>query len=424
MPDGRTIYPVPSLPHPTGRRGPFGSLMANSRAEAFRQHDRAGVASHAVPAAGAPLPETLFADGRTRVDLGRNNYPGLAGDPQIIGAAVAALRRYDTSSSGSRVLNGTTRLHLTLEEELGDHARTEAAVLTSSGINANLAVLSTTGAPGDVLLVDTHAHASVHAAAAASRATVVRFRHNSLESLVSRLERLDPAAGLVVVIDGVYSMTGETAPLAELAELRDRWSARLVVDEAHGFGVGATGRGAAEAAGVDGRVDATTIAVSKSLASVGGAVQTPGAVTDGVRASALRYVFSAANDPAAVAAAPAALRVLRREPERMGRLRANGDLLRRVLTEAGPRPPPCPAAAPRWPCRRGTTTPPWPRGVPPIGPGSTPTPSATRRCRGAPVCCGCPSWRPTRKNSSGGPARCSRRPCGSPGRRPRAESVA
>ncbi|MCW2537648.1 MAG: bioF, partial [Modestobacter sp.] len=252
---------------------------------------------------------------------------------------MAALRRYGTSSSGSRVLNGTTRLHLTLEEELADHAGTEAAVLTSSGINANLAMLSTVGAPGDVLLVDAHAHASVHAAAAASRGTVVRFRHNSVASLVARLERLDPDAGAVVVVDGVYSMTGETAPLRELATVCARWSARLVVDEAHGLGVlGATGCGAAEAAGVRDRVDAVTVAFSKSLASVGGAVLTSRAVADGIRSAALPYVFSAANDPAAVAAALAALRVLRREPERMERLRANGELLRRVQTEAGAAP--------------------------------------------------------------------------------------
>jgi 8-amino-7-oxononanoate synthase len=341
VPEGRTIRPVPSPQPPAGRRDPFDPLVGNSRAEAFRRYVRAGVATHAVPAAGAPLPETLFADGRTRINLGSNNYLGLAGDAEVVQAAVAALHRYGTSSSGSRVLNGTTRLHLTLEEELADHAGTEAAVLTSSGINANLAMLSTTCAPGDVLLVDAHAHASVHAAAAASRGTVVRFRHNSVASLVTRLERLDPTAGVVVIVDGVYSMTGETAPLAEIVEVCDRWSARLVVDEAHGFGVlGKTGRGAAEAAGVSDRVDAVTIAFSKSLASVGGAVLTSRAVADGIRASALPYVFSAANDPAAVAAALASLRVLRREPERMARLRSHGELLRRVLTEGGAAPVP------------------------------------------------------------------------------------
>jgi 8-amino-7-oxononanoate synthase len=144
-----------------------------------------------------------------------------------------------------------------------------------------------------------------------------------------------------VVVDGVYSMSGEAAPLAAIAGLCRRFSARLVVDEAHGLGVlGERGRGAAEAAGVLDRVDAVTVAFSKSLASVGGAVMTSRAVADGIRASAMPYVFSAAGDPAAVAAALASLRVLRREPERMQRLRHNGELLRRVLTECGATPLP------------------------------------------------------------------------------------
>ncbi|WP_222268361.1 aminotransferase class I/II-fold pyridoxal phosphate-dependent enzyme [Modestobacter marinus] len=319
---------------PAARRDAFAPLLDNPRAEMMRRHVRDGVATHSVPAAGAPQAVTVFADGRSRVNLGTNNYLGLAGDPQVVEAAVAALRQYGTSTSGSRILNGTTRLHLTLEQELADHYGTEAAVLTSAGVNANVAVLSTAGAPGDVLLVDGHAHASLHAAAAASPGTVTRFRHNSVESLAGRLARLAPDAGAVVVVDGVYSMSGESAPLAEIADLCTRYSARLVVDEAHGLGVlGERGRGAAEAAGVLDRVDAVTVAFSKSLASVGGAVMTSAAVADGIRATALPYVFSASNDPAAVAAALASLRVLRREPERMARLRENGALLRRVLTE-------------------------------------------------------------------------------------------
>jgi 8-amino-7-oxononanoate synthase len=204
-----------------------------------------------------------------------------------------------------------------------------------------VALLSTVGAPGDVLLVDAHAHASVHAGAAASRATVSRFRHNDMVSLAQRLERLEDRAGAVIVVDGVYSMTGELAPLADIVALCDRFGARLVVDEAHGLGVlGDRGRGAAETAGVLDRVDAVTIAFSKSLASVGGAVLTSRAAADGIRASALPYVFSAANDPAAVGAALAALRILRSEPERRVRVRENGELLRRSLADAGAAPLP------------------------------------------------------------------------------------
>jgi 8-amino-7-oxononanoate synthase len=323
------------------RRDPFAPLLENNLAALFRQHIRDGVATHAVPTGGAPQAVTRYDDGRERINLGSNNYLGLAGDPRVIEAAVAALRQYGSSTSGSRVLNGTTRLHLQLEEELADHYGTEAAVLTSSGINANVALLSTIGNPGDVLLVDAHAHASVHAGAAASRGTVSRFRHNDLDSLTARLERAEERAGAVIVVDGVYSMTGELAPLEGIAALCDRFGARLVVDEAHGLGVlGAEGRGAAEQAGVLDRVDAVTIAFSKSLASVGGAVMTSRAAADGIRASALPYVFSAANDPASVGAALTALRILRSEPERMARTRENGELLRGSLTAAGVPPLP------------------------------------------------------------------------------------
>ena len=168
---------------------------------------------------------TRYSDGRERINLGTGNYIGLAGDPRVIEAAAAALAQYGTSTAGSRVLNGTTGLHLALEEELADHYGMEAAVLTSSGVNANVALLSTVCGPEDVLLVDGRVHASLHAAAAASRGTALRWRHNDLHSLVGRLESIDPRAGAVVVVDGVYSMTGEVAPLADITELCARHGA-------------------------------------------------------------------------------------------------------------------------------------------------------------------------------------------------------
>jgi len=270
-----------------------------------------------------------------------NPLAAMLRDPDGPGAAAQALQRYGTSTAGSRVLNGTTGLHLALEEELADYYGTEAAVLTSSGVNANVGLLSTVCGPGDVLLVDSHVHASLHAAAGASRGTAIRFRHNDLGNLRQRLQRVDPRAGVVVVVDGVYSMTGELAPLAELTDICADTGARLIVDEAHGLGVlGKTGRGAAEHSGMLERVDAVTVALSKSLASVGGAIMTSRAAAEGIRASAMPYVFSAANDPASVAAALAALRILRSEPERVTRLQDNCVLLRQVLTESGVAPIP------------------------------------------------------------------------------------
>ncbi|TFV62982.1 UNVERIFIED_ORG: pyridoxal phosphate-dependent aminotransferase family protein [Bacillus sp. AZ43] len=322
-----------------GRRDPFTPLFENSLAALLRDPASVGGSTVAVPTGGAPLPVTQYADGRSRINLGTGNYLGLAGDPRVMAAAAEALARYGTSTSGSRVLNGTTELHLALEEELADHYGTETAILTSSGVNANVALLSTVCGPDDVLLVDGHVHASLHAAAAASRGRAVRFRHNEMDSLARRLEDADPRAGVVVVVDGVYSMTGETAPLDRITELCARYGARLVVDEAHGLGVlGKTGRGAAEHLGVLSRVDAVTVALSKSLASVGGAIMTSRAAAEGIRASAMPYVFSAANDPASVAAALAALRILRAEPERVGRLQDNCALLREVLRANGAEP--------------------------------------------------------------------------------------
>ena len=289
-----------------------------------------------MPVAGAAGPVTRYADGALRTNLGSNNYLGLTTDPRVVEGARAALELYGTGASGSRVLNGTSRLHLALEEELADFYGVEAAVVTPSGFTANLALLSAVGGPGDAVLVDAHAHASIQAGATASRAQVLRWRHNDLDSLRSRLERVDARAGVVVVADGVYSMQGETAPLAGLVAVCAQAGARLVVDEAHGIGVlGATGRGAAEAAGVLADVDAVTITMSKSLGSCGGAVLTSAALAEGLRTRAVPYVFAAANVPASVGASLAALRVLRAEPERVERVRALSALLRRELARCG-----------------------------------------------------------------------------------------
>ncbi|MBN1094093.1 aminotransferase class I/II-fold pyridoxal phosphate-dependent enzyme [Blastococcus sp. TML/M2B] len=388
MTDGLTAA-RPELPAAArDRRDPFAPLHENALAALLRDPAHPGSASVAVPTGGAPLPVTRYADGRDRINLGTGNYLGLAGDPRLIESAAAALRRYGTSTSGSRVLNGTTGLHLQLEEELADLYGTEAAVLTSSGVNANLALLSTVCTPDDVLLVDAHVHASLHAAAAASRGKVVRWQHNDLDSLAARLERLDPRAGAVVVVDGVYSMTGEIAPLRGITALCAQHGARLVVDEAHGLGVlGAGGRGAGEELGVLTDVDAVTVALSKSLASVGGAIMTSRAAADGIRASGMPYVFSAANDPASVAAALTALRILRAEPERVVRLQQNCALLRRVLADAGAGPIQGRGAVVAVPTGSEEAIP-VPPGAPRSTPASTPTPSPTRPSRAAGACCG------------------------------------
>ena len=318
------------------RRDPFAPVLRNRFAAFLRIEAARGTAPNAVPVAGAAAPVTLFADGRERINLGSNNYLGLTTDRRVVAAARAALEQYGTGSSGSRILNGTTGLHLELEQELADFYGVEAAVVTPSGFTANLALLGSVGAPGDALLIDAHSHASLRAGAEASRAAVVRWHHNDVESLRARLEGLDQQAGVVVVVDGVYSMHGEVAPVGEVLTVCREHGARLVVDEAHGVGVlGALGRGAAEAAGVLGEVDAVTVTMSKALGSCGGAVLTSAAMAEGLRSAAVPYVFAASNVPASVGAALAAVRVLRAEPERSARVGAMGALLRRLLRETG-----------------------------------------------------------------------------------------
>ena len=283
------------------------------------RHAGAGVATHAVPTAGAPQPVTLYDDGRHRINLGSNNYLGLAGDPRVIEAAADAVR---TVRHQHVRQPGPERHHAPAPRARGGARRP----LRHRGGRADLVRASTPTSPccrpsaapaTSCSSTPTRTRACTPVprpagAPSAGSGTTTCGRSPSGSSA------LDPRAGAVIVVDGVYSMTGEMAPLAEIAALCDRFGARLVVDEAHGLGVlGAAGRGAVEQAGVLDRVDAVTVAFSKSLASVGGAVMTSRAAADGIRASALPYVFSAANDPASVGAALAALRLLRSEPERM-----------------------------------------------------------------------------------------------------------
>jgi 8-amino-7-oxononanoate synthase len=317
------------------RRDSFAPVLSDRVAAFLAEQSRTGVAAHAVPVSGAAAPVTRYSDGRDRYNLGSNNYLGLTTDPRVVAGAQAALDQYGTGVSGSRLLNGTTDLVLRLEAELADFYDVEAAVVLPSGFTANLALLSAVGTPGDAVLVDARAHASLQAGAAASRAQRVRWRHNDVEDLRRRLEALDPRAAALVVVDGIYSMEGQLAPLVDLVALCREHGARLVVDEAHGVGVlGERGRGAAEALGVLPDVDALTVTMSKALGSCGGAVLTTAAVAEGLR-TAVPYMFAAGNVPASVGAALAAVRVLREEPERPALVRSRAWVLRQELGEAG-----------------------------------------------------------------------------------------
>ncbi|HWD10232.1 MAG TPA: aminotransferase class I/II-fold pyridoxal phosphate-dependent enzyme, partial [Solirubrobacteraceae bacterium] len=254
-------------------------------------------------------------DGGERVMLGSNNYLGLTGDERVMAGAEGALHRYGTGLTGSRLLNGTIPLHLELEREIAEWMGTEDAIVFTTGHQANLGALGTLLGPQDTVIADSGDHASILDGCLLSRAKLRPFRHNRLDKLEKMLQRAqDDGGGVLVVVDGVFSMEGDIAPLGQICELCERYGARLMVDEAHGAGVlGARGAGTAELLGVADRVDLRMGTFSKSLASCGGFVAGSHEVIEYLRIYSRAFLFTASAVPAAVGAALAALRVLRSE---------------------------------------------------------------------------------------------------------------
>ncbi|HEX7290808.1 MAG TPA: aminotransferase class I/II-fold pyridoxal phosphate-dependent enzyme [Conexibacter sp.] len=265
--------------------------------------------------AAAPAVEM---EGARRIMLGSNNYLGLTGDPRVIEAAHDAIRRYGTGVTGSRLLNGTLDLHLELEAELAGWLGTEDALVFSTGHQANLGAIGTILGPEDTVVVDSGDHASILDGVLLSRAKLRAFRHNRLDLLEKRLAQAEAdGGGILVVVDGVFSMEGDVAPLPEIADLSERYGARLMVDEAHGLGVlGARGAGASELLGVEERVDLRMATFSKSLASCGGVIAGPADVIDFLRIQSRPFLFTASGVPAAVGAALAATRICRSDEGR------------------------------------------------------------------------------------------------------------
>ena len=287
----------------------------------------------------SPAMPVVQMEGAERIMLGSNNYLGLTGDERVMKGAEDALHRYGTGLTGSRLLNGTIALHLELEQEIAEWMGTEAALVFSTGHQANIGTLGTLLGVGDTVIVDSAAHASILDGCLLSRAKLRPFRHNRLEKLEKMLDRAQgDGGGVLVVVDGVFSMEGDIAPLHEICALCERFGARLMVDEAHGAGVlGATGAGASELLGVADRVDLRMGTFSKSLASCGGFVAGPEEVIDYLRIASRAFLFTASAVPAAVGAALAALRVLRSEdgPALLERVLVNAERLRDGLHEIG-----------------------------------------------------------------------------------------
>ena len=270
-------------------------------------------------------------EGHEAVMLGSNNYLGLTGDPRVKAAARDALETYGTGLTGSRFLNGTTPLHAALEREIADWMGTDEALVFTTGYQANVGCLGTILQPGDTVICDSADHASILDGCRLSGAKLRPFRHNQMEKLEKMLERsVGDGGGVLVVVDGVFSMEGDVCDLPSIVELCDRYGARLMVDEAHGVGVlGARGAGACELFGLEDEVDLRMGTFSKSLASCGGFIVGPADVIEFMKISSRAFMFSASAVPAAVGAALGALRVIRSDgPELMGRLLDNSRYLR------------------------------------------------------------------------------------------------
>jgi 8-amino-7-oxononanoate synthase len=276
-------------------------------------------------------------DGRTVLLFGTNNYLGLSHDPACLAASIEAVQQYGTGTTGSRIANGTIDLHGQLEAELADFYRRRSCMVFTTGYQANLGMLSVLAGKDDYLLIDADSHASIYDGCRLSHAQVVRFRHNDADDLHRRLRRLGDVPGSkLVVVEGLYSMLGDSAPLAEIAAVKRETGATLLVDEAHSFGVlGEHGRGLAEAAGVEQDVDFIVGTFSKTLGSIGGYCVSDHPSFDILRVACRPYMFTASLPPAVIASARTALARLREAPELRERLWANARHLYGGLQQAG-----------------------------------------------------------------------------------------
>lgn len=268
--------------------------------------------------------------------LGSNSYLGLTNHPKIKEATQEAVATYGTGCAGSRFLNGTLDIHLRLEEELADLVQKEAVLLYSTGFQVNLGVISTLVGKGDYVLGDKSNHASIVEGCRLARGEFLRFGHRDMNSLRSRLKSLEPEAGKLIVVDGVFSMEGDIIQLPELCEIAREHEAVLMVDDAHAIGVlGKEGAGTATHFGLTDQVHLIMGTFSKSLASLGGFIAADQDTIDYLKHHSKALIFSASISPANTAAALAALRIMRREPERIARLWHNTELMKQGLVDLG-----------------------------------------------------------------------------------------
>lgn len=260
----------------------------------------------------------VIMDGHKVLMFGSNSYMGLTYDKRIVDAAVAAVKKYGTGCAGSRFLNGTLDLHIQLEHELAEFVGKDEALVYSTGFTVNSGVVSQLTGRNDYILGDDRDHASIVDGRRLSISTFYHYKHNDMQDLEHLLQKCNPDSLKLIVTDGLFSMEGDLAKLPEIVELKKKYNASIMVDEAHGLGVfGRNGRGTCDHFGVTDDVDLIMGTFSKSLASIGGFIAADSDTINYLRHTSRTYIFSASNTPAATAAAMEALHILKTEPERI-----------------------------------------------------------------------------------------------------------
>jgi 8-amino-7-oxononanoate synthase len=298
-------------------------------AEAF------GIYPYFVPIESEAGPEVVI-NGETKVMLGSNNYLGLTQHPKVKEAARAAVERYGSGCTGSRLMNGTLDLHVELERRLAEWMKCEAALVFTTGFQTNLGTISALVGRHDTVVIDRSDHASIVDGCRLAMGESLRFKHNDLDDLERVLQKIESGRGILIVVDGVYSMEGDLADLPGIVKLAKKYGARLLVDEAHSAGVfGEQGRGTADHFGLRGEVDLIMTTFSKSFASIGGFIAAEADVIYFIKHNGRAFLFSASLPPASTAAALAALEIIETEPDRRERLWANARRMKKELAGLG-----------------------------------------------------------------------------------------
>jgi 8-amino-7-oxononanoate synthase len=278
----------------------------------------------------------VMIEGKKVLMLGSNSYLGLTNHPKIKAAAQAAVEKYGTGCAGSRFLNGTLDIHLELEEVLAKLVNKEAALLYSTGFQVNLGVISALVGKGEYVLGDKSNHASIVEGCLVSQGKFLRFAHRDMAALESRLQKLEPEAGKLIVADGVFSMEGDIIPLPELCRIAGEYGAAVMLDDAHAIGVlGKNGAGTASHFGLTEQVHLIMGTFSKSLASLGGFIASDAETIDYLKHHSRPLIFSASMSPANVAAVLAAVEIMKQEPERLAQLWRNTHRMKQGLRDLG-----------------------------------------------------------------------------------------